>query len=471
MKEMRSGLALLLALALPAGAGAPTITVYEHIGFGGKSTTITGAVPRLDAAWNDQASSLEIDGGAWELCRHYDYVDCRVFDADSTDLRAIGWNDAVSSLRPVVIAPPPRRDPPSSAPAAPAAARASTKKAADFAGQPAAVKGYLDYRKDDALVVEGQRLVVTPSTKFHGAGEARSPASIPLGYQVEGSGVRRADGAIALARLDAKPNGQQMFESDVKQATDQLEATWRAKGEMLTAAPDGGVASMGKMRDSGPEYDRARRVVDRVLPPYLPKDAVRVYVVDNKEWNAMAMGNYSIYVFTGIMGDLDDDELALVIGHEIAHASHEHTRKQQKRGLLTGLLAVSAGGGGAGDARERRGDGGGHPHRPRRGRVRQRLLARAGGPGRSRRHALRLRGRLRREQGTAAVEALRRQVRRARQDPEHPVRRSLAIERARGGARPGDRAQLRGQVTRIIASQTADSHVSGGPGCPIAACS
>jgi Zn-dependent protease with chaperone function len=185
--------------------------------------------------------------------------------------------------------------------------------------------------------------VITPKTKFHGAGEARSPASVPFGYQVEASGVRSADGAIAVARLDAKPNGQQMFESDVKKATDDLEATWRAKGEMLTAAPDGGIATMGKMRDSGPEYDRARGVVDRLLPPYIPKDAVRVYVVDNKEWNAMAMGNYSIYVFTGIMGDLDDDELALVIGHEIAHASHEHTRKQQKRGLITGLLALSAG--------------------------------------------------------------------------------------------------------------------------------
>jgi Zn-dependent protease with chaperone function len=215
-------------------------------------------------------------------------------------------------------------------------------KAVDFAGKPATVKGYLDYRKGDALVVEGQRLVITPSTKFRGAGEARSPASVPLGYLVEGTGVRNADGAIVVARLDAKPNGQQMFESDVKQATDQLEATWRARGEMLMAAPNGGTSSLGKMYDSGPQYQRARGIVDRVLPAYVPPDAVRVYVVDNQEWNAMAMGNYSIYVFSGIMTDLDDDELALVIGHEVAHASYEHTRKQQKRGLLAGLLALSA---------------------------------------------------------------------------------------------------------------------------------
>ena len=391
-----------------------------------------------------------------------------MFDADATDLRAIGWNDAVSSLRPVAIAPPPvPGSSPAGAPAAPstAPARASSKKAADFAGQPATVKGYLDFRRDDALVVEGQRLVATPSTKFHGAGEARSPASIPLGYQVEGSGVRRADGAIALARLDAKPNGQQMFESDVKQATDQLEATWRAKGEMLTAAPDGGTASLGKMHESGPEYDRARRVVDRVLPPYLPREAVRVYVVDNKEWNAMAMGNYSIYVFTGIMGDLDDDELALVIGHEIAHASHEHTRKQQKRGLLTGLLAVSAqvvaqealesdeatvagiltGLGAVAFA-----NGYSREQEDQADRVGMRYAYEGGYDV---------------QQGTAAVEALRRQVRRARQDPERPVRRSLAIERARGGARRrrSRSTTRRGDAHIIPSSATADSPASGGP--------
>jgi Zn-dependent protease with chaperone function len=111
---------------------------------------------------------------------------------------------------------------------------------------------------------------------------------------------------------------------------------------MLTAAPDGSVASMGKMHESGPEYERARRIVDRLLPSYVPSDGVRVYVVDNPEWNAMAMGNYSIYVFTGIMADLDDDELALVIGHEVAHASHEHSRKQAKRGMMTGIAATAS---------------------------------------------------------------------------------------------------------------------------------
>ena len=111
---------------------------------------------------------------------------------------------------------------------------------------------------------------------------------------------------------------------------------------MLTATSDGKTASMGKLHESGPEYDRAKGIVDRLLPPYVPQESVRVYVVDNDEWNAMAMGNYSIYVFSGIMRDFDDDELALVIGHELTHASHEHSRKQQKRGLWTGIAAAGA---------------------------------------------------------------------------------------------------------------------------------
>ena len=48
----------------------------------------------------------------------------------------------------------------------------------------------------------------------------KSLSSVPLGYMVEATGVRRADGSIEIARIDAKPNGQQMFESDVKQATE-----------------------------------------------------------------------------------------------------------------------------------------------------------------------------------------------------------------------------------------------------------
>ena len=68
-----------------------------------------------------------------------------------------------------------------------------------------------------------------------------------------------------------------------------------------------------------------------------------VYVVDNPEWNAMAMGNYSIYVFSGLLLDMDDDEVAIVLGHELAHATHEHSRRQFKKQMWIQLAALGLG--------------------------------------------------------------------------------------------------------------------------------
>jgi hypothetical protein len=56
------------------------------------------------------------------------------------------------------------------------------------------------------------------------------------------------------------------------------------------------------------------------------------------------MGNYSIYTFTGLLNDLDDDELAIVLGHEMVHATHEHTRRQFKRQMWIQLAALGLAG-------------------------------------------------------------------------------------------------------------------------------
>jgi Zn-dependent protease with chaperone function len=64
--------------------------------------------------------------------------------------------------------------------------------------------------------------------------------------------------------------------------------------------------------------------------------------VQTKEWNASAMGNGAIWVYTGILDEMTDDEMAIVLGHELAHFSHEHSRRSRKRGMWTSIVGLGA---------------------------------------------------------------------------------------------------------------------------------
>ena len=195
----------------------------------------------------------------------------------------------------------------------------------------------------ECLLVDGQKVCPGPGMKFKGKGAAVDYPSIPLGYEVKAKGVRNADGTLVAKKLEAKPNGMAMFESDVLQGTNAMEAAYRQVGHMFERIDESNVQDLGVLHESGPMVQRVRRMTRRLLPPYVDPDEVRVYVVDNPEWNAMAMGNYSIYVFSGLLDDMDDDEVAIVLGHEIAHASHEHSRKQFKKQMWIQLAALGLG--------------------------------------------------------------------------------------------------------------------------------
>lgn len=208
--------------------------------------------------------------------------------------------------------------------------------------KPVKLDGYLDFRKPGILVVDGQRVRKGSSTKFKGSGAAKNFDGVPIGYEMRVEGVRQADGTILATKIEAKPNGMSMYEGDVLQATNQAEQQYLKAGKIADVDANGKEQVLGALHTTGPDVDRARKIVDRLLPTYVDPKSVRVYVVDNKEWNAMAMANYSIYVFSGIMKDLDDDEMAIVLGHELTHATHEHSRRQAQKGMYAGLAGAAA---------------------------------------------------------------------------------------------------------------------------------
>lgn len=195
------------------------------------------------------------------------------------------------------------------------------------------LEGYAEWRRDGVLVVDGQRVRLAEEARVEGL----PFASIPLGYEVRVEGRRAYDGSVLGDRVSSSRNGSALFESQLRRDFDETEAEWLRLGRVVTPGPDGRTQSLGRLRTGGAGVARARRIAARLAPPYLDPDAFRVYVVDNDQWNAMAAPNGSIYVFRGLLRDMDDDEVAIVLGHELVHATHEHARKQQKRRLWTSL--------------------------------------------------------------------------------------------------------------------------------------
>src|SRR6185436_20624485 len=72
-----------------------------------------------------------------------------------------------------------------------------------------------------------------------------------------------------------------------------------------------------------------------------PRWKFAFHIVDQPEPNAFAIPGGGIYLSRGLLALVNrEDELAGVLGHEIAHVTERHSARQQRKGFLPGLLSV-----------------------------------------------------------------------------------------------------------------------------------
>ena len=167
---------------------------------------------------------------------------------------------------------------------------------------------------------------------------------MPLGAEVSARGPRADDGSLIATELEVKPNGIAMFEREAAAAADSVETLCLREGVSFDVEGNR-LRPGGRLFKAGPEVDRVTRVLQRIVPPYLKGAPLRVYVVETPVWNASVRPNGSIWVHTGLLADLQsEDELAVVLGHELAHYSHEHARRSAKKGFWIQLASGAAAG-------------------------------------------------------------------------------------------------------------------------------
>lgn len=82
--------------------GRSGITVYADRDYRGQSQSFRGEITDLGrSGLNDQISSIELNGGAWEVCTDaYFRGDCQVITSSTRNLNNTYLNDRISSMRP-----------------------------------------------------------------------------------------------------------------------------------------------------------------------------------------------------------------------------------------------------------------------------------------------------------------------------------------------------------------------------------
>ncbi len=146
----------------------------------------------------------------------------------------------------------------------------------------------------------------------------------------------------AVAREGVDVGGNSAFSKLVP--AEEIEQSAAQQYAQMLAKADQQRALAGKEH---PQLQRLRAIARRIIPyanewnPRARNWQWEVNLIGSKQINAFCMPGGKIAFYTGILDTLKltDDEVAMVMGHEIAHALREHARERMGKTAATGLGA------------------------------------------------------------------------------------------------------------------------------------
>jgi predicted Zn-dependent protease len=157
--------------------------------------------------------------------------------------------------------------------------------------------------------------------------------------------------APAMARTASPREGVDVGDPSAFRNLVPAEALERQATQQYLQMKQTAAANRALAPDGHPQVRRLRAIAARIIPfatrfnPRATQWQWEVNLIGSRQINAFCMPGGKIAFYTGILDQLqlNDDEVAMVMGHEVAHALREHARERIAKSQATQLGAVILG--------------------------------------------------------------------------------------------------------------------------------
>lgn len=152
---------------------------------------------------------------------------------------------------------------------------------------------------------------------------------------------------LALPMTLASAEGVEVGENSVFTKLVSAEQVEESAAQQYQQMMQGAAQKKALAGDQDPQVRRLRAIAQKLIPytlewnPRAKNWRWTVNLVASKQINAFCMPGGKIAFYSGILQTLKltDDEVAMVMGHEIAHALREHARERMGKTAATGIGA------------------------------------------------------------------------------------------------------------------------------------